>query len=84
MSSKLEIIDAVARERMIIERFGGDVFFIIKDNTGKILHSFGMEMKRNDKDTFLKIEELFNKVKEYLKERPGDFYGNNELVEKDE
>jgi len=83
MSNQLvEIIDAVAREKMVIERYGGDVFLKIYRNDGKLLHVFGIQMKRNDPRIFKKIEELFDSLKDYVLERPGDFYGNSELAEK--
>ena len=72
-----EIIDAVAREKLTVVRFGGDVFLEIRDKDGKLLFSFGMEMIRNDQNTFLHIEQLFKDLKKYIKERRNDFNGTS-------
>lgn len=67
---KIQILDCRGKEYLEIERFGGDVKFIIKDRvTGEIKFLFVVQMKEPANKTYQKIENLFRELKKYLIER---------------
>jgi len=55
---------------MLIFRFGGDVWIKIVDASGNVKYDFLLEMKRNSKENWNRIEKSFQEVKENIKERP--------------
>lgn len=73
-----EIIDCVAKEKLVIRRYGGDVLLEIRDTKGKLLYIFGIEMKSNNQTNFEKIEKGFEEIKKHIKERPEVFYASGE------
>ena len=63
----VEIIDCVAKSKMIVQKYGRDCMIKIVDMNGKVLFYFVMEMKRYEK--FKEIEQLFVRLKKLIVER---------------
>jgi len=75
----MEIIDCVAKEKMLIQRYGGDILLEFFDKKGRKIYTFGMEMKRNSPDIYKKIEERIDEIKGFLKERPEVYYNEESI-----
>ena len=66
----VEITDCTAKYKMLIHRYGGDVWIQIIDKDGNIKYDFLLEMKNNSDSMWNNIEKSFEEIKRYTKERP--------------
>jgi len=65
----VEIVDCVAREKLVVERYGGDVVLRFFDYMGRQVYVFVVEMRRNDPRVYRRLVEALRLFRGNLVQR---------------